>query len=99
VSAKIRRRALIALLSGVTAWPLATRAQQPAGVRRIAVLMGTDENDPVSQSRLEVFRNTLAALGWSEGRNVRYEIRWSAGIRLGCAHRRASSSSSHRMSS
>jgi putative tryptophan/tyrosine transport system substrate-binding protein len=84
----MKRREFITLLSGAAVgWPLAARAQQPAvtvmpptgGVRRIGVLMGQADGDPVAQARLAAFRQALQALGWSEGRNVRFENRWSGG--------------------
>jgi putative ABC transport system substrate-binding protein len=74
----VRRREFVTLVGGAAAWPLCARTQ-PAQVRSIAVLMGTDENDPVSRSRLEVFRNALAELGWTASRNARFEIRWAGG--------------------
>jgi ABC-type uncharacterized transport system substrate-binding protein len=75
-----RRREFITLLSGAAAWPLAAGAQQPGRMRRIGVLMGYDENDPVWKPRLSAFTQTLADLGWTEGRNVRMDLRWSADI-------------------
>jgi putative tryptophan/tyrosine transport system substrate-binding protein len=75
----MRRRGLIALLAGAAAWPLAARAQQDAKVRRIGVFMNFAESDPVGQARLMPFAERLKELGWIEGRNVRLDIRWSAG--------------------
>src|SRR3974390_62027 len=75
----MRRREFITLLPGaVAAWPPAASGQQGERVRRIGVLMGAGtENDPSSQARLSAFRNGLQELGWTEGRNVRFEIRWA----------------------
>ncbi len=72
----MRRRAFITLLGGAVAWPLAARAQQGAPMRRIGVLMGFAESDPAAQSWLAAFRNALTQLGWSEGNNLRIEVRW-----------------------
>ena len=75
----MRRRAFITLLGGVAAaWPLAVRAQQPDRMRLIGVLMGYAESDRVAQSWLAAFRGALPKLGWTEGRNLRIELRWSA---------------------
>jgi putative ABC transport system substrate-binding protein len=61
------------------AWPLAARAQQPQRVRRIAVLMGFAADDPAAQRRVLAFAQALAQLGWTDGRNVRIDVRWSGG--------------------
>jgi putative ABC transport system substrate-binding protein len=72
-----RRRDFISLLGGAAAaWPLAARGQQADRVRRIGVLMGGDENDPARKLRLSAFMQALAGLGWTEGRNVRMDLRW-----------------------
>jgi putative ABC transport system substrate-binding protein len=73
----MRRRDFIAGLGGaLAAWPLAARAQQPAQMRRIGVLMAYDENDPEGKLRLSAFTQGLADLGWTDGRNVRMDLRW-----------------------
>ena len=75
----MRRREFIGLLGGATvAWPLAARAQQPEQKRLIGVLMPYAESDSAVQSWLAAFRAALAKLGWSEGSNLRIELRWSA---------------------
>jgi putative ABC transport system substrate-binding protein len=48
-------------------------------VRRIGVFMGFDENDPAAKPRLSAFTQELADLGWTDGRNVRMELRWYGG--------------------
>ena len=72
----IRRREFITLLGGAAAWPLAARAQQGDRVRRIGVLLPFDEKDPVIKSRISAFTQALAELGWTNGRNVRMDLRW-----------------------
>jgi putative ABC transport system substrate-binding protein len=72
----IARRDFITLFGGAAAWPLAARAQQGERVRRIGVLMGRDENDPVSKSEVSAFTQALGDLGWTDGRNVRMDLRW-----------------------
>jgi putative ABC transport system substrate-binding protein len=73
----IRRREFIALLGGAAAWPLAARAQQGDRVRRIGWLVPDDENDPWAKSDLSAFTQALAGFGWTDGRNVRMDVRWA----------------------
>jgi len=78
----MRRREFIGLLSGAVTsieWPFAARAQWPAGMRRIAVMMTNTESDPEGQARAAAFRQGLEELGWSDGRNLRVEWHWSGG--------------------
>ena len=72
----MRRREFITLLGGAAAWPLAARAQQVDRVRRIGVLLSGDENDPVRKAFVSAFAQSLAGLGWTDGRNVRMDVRW-----------------------
>jgi putative ABC transport system substrate-binding protein len=72
----MRRRAFITLLGSAAAWPLAARAQQAERMRRICVLMTLAAGDPQSQARLAAFQQALQQLGWSDGRNVRIDLRW-----------------------
>jgi putative ABC transport system substrate-binding protein len=74
----IGRREFIAGL-GAAAWSLAARAQQGERVRRIGVLLAGDENDPLAKTRLSAFTQALADLGWTDGRNVRIDLRWAGG--------------------
>jgi putative ABC transport system substrate-binding protein len=76
----MKRRDFIALLGGAVAWPVVARAQQGDRVRRIGVLIGGDENDPVWKLRLSAFTQALADLGWTDGRNVRMDLRWGDDI-------------------
>jgi putative tryptophan/tyrosine transport system substrate-binding protein len=74
----VRRREFIALLGVATAvWPLAARARRPDRMRLIGVLIGFAESDPAVQSWLATFRDALAKLGWTEGSNLRIELRWA----------------------
>jgi len=70
----IRRREFIAGLGGTASWPLTARAQQGDRVRRIGLLLGGDENHSVLLSAL-AFEQALAGLGWTNGGNVRMDIR------------------------
>jgi putative tryptophan/tyrosine transport system substrate-binding protein len=74
----MRRREFITLLGSLAAgWPLAAPAQQPK--RRIGLLMPNAEDDPEGQARVRAFLDGLQQLGWTDGRNVRVDIRWTAG--------------------
>jgi putative ABC transport system substrate-binding protein len=70
----MRRRDFITLVGGAAAWPLAARAQQGERVRRIGVLMGGG-NDPVAKAYISAFTQALADLGWTDGRNMRIDLR------------------------
>jgi len=67
------------LLGGAAAWPLTAGAQQGDRVRRIGVLAPYDENDPVAKTYVSAFTHALADLGWTDGRNVRMDVRWAGG--------------------
>jgi putative ABC transport system substrate-binding protein len=71
----IRRREFITSLGGAVAWPVAARAQQRERMRRIGVLLQYDESDPAWKPRLSAFTKALADLGWTDGRNVRTDLR------------------------
>jgi putative ABC transport system substrate-binding protein len=73
----MRRREFITLLgSAAAAWPVAARAQQEGRTRRIGVLIRGIETDGVVQAQLGALREVLAQRGWTDGRNVLFEIRW-----------------------
>ena len=76
----MRRREFITLVGGAAAaWPLGARAQQPAPMRRVSLLLGIAENDPEARSRVKAFQQGLRDLGWLEGRNIRIDYRFSDG--------------------
>jgi putative ABC transport system substrate-binding protein len=72
----VKRREFITLLGGAAAWPLAARAQQPAGMRRIGVLTAFADNDAEAQANITAFRQSLEKVGWIEGRNLAIDYRW-----------------------
>src|SRR5499425_3525802 len=77
---RVKRREFITLLGGgAAAWPLAARAQQGERVRRIGVFMSLAADDKQGQARLAAFLQGLQELGWTDGRNVRIDIRWGTG--------------------
>ena len=76
----MKRRTFITLLgAAATAWPLAARAQQPHGFRRIGVFIDLAEDDPEGQARVALLKRGLQDLGWREGQNLRIEYRWAGG--------------------
>jgi putative ABC transport system substrate-binding protein len=76
----MRRREFIALLGGsALVMPVMARAQQTERVRRVGVLMSVAADGPDGQPRLAAFLKGLQELGWTDGRNVRIDLRWGAG--------------------
>src|SRR6266566_5085511 len=75
---QLKRREFITLLGGAAvAWPLAARAQQPARMRRVGILLPAVADDSQFQTFVGAFLQALALLGWTIGRNVRIDTRWS----------------------
>src|ERR1700719_1185393 len=73
----IARRRFLSALGVAAAWPLATHAQQSGKIPRVGVLpTGYRQSDPEGQARIGAFTETLGKLGWSDGRNIRLEVRW-----------------------
>src|SRR6516225_4571174 len=75
----MKRRTFIAGLGSAAAWPVVARAQQAVRVRRIGVLMGQEENNPTVKSAFTAFTQALADLGWTDGHNLRMDVRWAGG--------------------
>jgi putative ABC transport system substrate-binding protein len=75
----MNRREFITLVGGAAAWPLAARGQQAQRMRRIGVLAPYDESDPVMKPRVSAFTQALARFGWTDGRNLRIDLRWAGG--------------------
>jgi putative ABC transport system substrate-binding protein len=72
----MRRREFITLLGGAAAWPLAARAQSPAGkIYRLGILYPGKPPEPL----VDVLRERLKELGYREGHNIAYEYRWAEG--------------------
>jgi len=71
----VKRRTFVVGLGSAVAWPLAAQAQQDGRARRIGILSGRDETDPIDQTQQNALREELAKLGWIEGRNVRFDFR------------------------
>ena len=95
----LQRREFIATLGGAAAWPLAARGQQAQRMRRIGVLAPYDESDPVMKPRVSAFTQALAGFGWTDGRNVRIDLRWPAATSIGYERSRRSWSACNPISS
>jgi putative ABC transport system substrate-binding protein len=78
----VQRRDFFAALAGAVATipalsPRPATAQQAEKVRHIGVLMGWSESDPAFSRFVSAFLDKLTRLGWTDGRNVRIEQRWT----------------------
>jgi putative ABC transport system substrate-binding protein len=71
----MRRREFLGALGGAAAWSTVARAQER--MRRVGILMGYAEGDPEAQQRVTILRQALENLGWTNDRNVQFEIRWA----------------------
>jgi putative ABC transport system substrate-binding protein len=73
------RRTFIVLLGGTAVcWPRIASAQESV-MRRVGVLMNTSPDEPVAEPRIAALQQSLQEAGWSVGRNLRIDIRWSGG--------------------
>jgi putative ABC transport system substrate-binding protein len=75
----MRRRDFTTLLTGLTMWPLAVRAQEGERVRRVGLLMGLPANDPGGRSKATALKRGLEELGWKDGRSLEIQDRWPGG--------------------
>src|SRR5262245_42945598 len=76
----LNRRELVLLLGTTAALPPLTAVTQQTGpMRRIGILMSTRGGDPLGEARLAAFLQALQPLGWVDGRNLRKDVRWTAG--------------------
>jgi putative ABC transport system substrate-binding protein len=76
----MHRREFFALIGGAAAvWPLAGRTQQGESIRRVGMLMPYSKGDADGQAVIAAFQRRLQDLGWAEGSNIRFEIRWAGG--------------------
>ena len=77
---QMRRRQFITLLGGAAvACSLSARAQQGGRMPRVAVLTPFAESDPEAQTWFKAFVQGMQAVGWTDGRNVRIDLRWAGG--------------------
>jgi putative ABC transport system substrate-binding protein len=82
----VRRREFIAVVGAAATWPLTARAQQSDKMRLIGVLLAAVERDTAGQARLAAFRSALGKFGWTEGSNLRIEVRWSTDPEVAARH-------------
>src|SRR5215813_4856353 len=76
----MRRRDFIKAIAGsAVIWPLTVREQQGDRMRRVGIIIGPTAGEPENKDRINALLPELTHLGWAEGRNVRIEIRASAG--------------------
>ena len=76
----MKRREFLAFVGGFAAsWPTVTSGQSANSVRRIGVLLAATPDDLQYQSRLKAFSERLAQLGWTEGHNLKIDVRWGGG--------------------
>ena len=77
----MERRQFITVLGGAAAaWPVGVRAQQPERMRRIGVLMTLAADDPEAPTRIGAFLQGMQEFGWTIGRNIRIDYRWSPDV-------------------
>ena len=78
----MRRREFVTLLGSVAVvWPLAARAQQTGRLRRVGVLIPyPDDHEPLAKDFLSALRQRLHELGWDEGRNIRFDYRFTGQV-------------------
>jgi putative tryptophan/tyrosine transport system substrate-binding protein len=84
----MKRRTFITLMgSAAVAWPVVARGRDASTLRRIGVLMNLAAGDAVGQFRITVFLKALQQLGWTDGGNVRIDVRWpGSDLELGRRH-------------
>jgi putative tryptophan/tyrosine transport system substrate-binding protein len=76
----MRRREFISFLaSGAAALPRTARAQQGELPRRVGMLLPYLDGDAEGRAVVAAFQRGLQDLGWTEGRNIRFDIRWAGG--------------------
>jgi len=74
-----RRTFLAGTGAALLAAPRSAEAQQPDRVRRIGLLLPYIESDSQAQARVSALRAALQELGWADGRNARFEFRYTEG--------------------
>src|SRR6516162_624242 len=78
ITGMTRREVITLIGGGMAAWPSTPWAQPAQRIRVVGVLMSPG-NDSRSQANLAQLRDALQELGWTDGLNVRLEVRWAGG--------------------
>jgi putative ABC transport system substrate-binding protein len=73
----MKRRHFITLIGSIAAWPLTASAQQSARPRRLGILMSYEKDSKEFQAWLTTFKDAMERLGWTEGKNISFEPRWT----------------------
>jgi putative ABC transport system substrate-binding protein len=74
----MQRRKFSTILGGAATWPLAARAQQPAGTPKLAIWMGRPD-DAEGRRLATAFRAGMLALGWTIDSNIHADFHWVTG--------------------
>jgi putative ABC transport system substrate-binding protein len=74
----MRRREFLGFVgSAAVAWPLAAQAQQATPMRRVGVFLYFKEEDLILNAYFAAFQKQLLALGWSVGKNLQIDYKWT----------------------
>ena len=75
----MRRRDFIKAVAGLgMTWSLAAHAQQTSKAKQVGILIGVAD-DLEGRARLAALQTGMQQLGWAEGQNVRFDVRFTAG--------------------
>jgi putative ABC transport system substrate-binding protein len=77
---RMNRRHLIKAIGLTSAWPHIALAQQSPTIRRVAVFLGAlTADDATAKLQISTLQDGLRRLGWTEGRDIRFDFRFSRG--------------------
>jgi ABC-type uncharacterized transport system substrate-binding protein len=75
----MKRREFIAVLGGAAAVSVLPSRVHSEPARNVGVLVGASEDDADGRARVALITQGLNELGWTEGRNIRFDYRWAGG--------------------
>ena len=74
----MQRRDFMKVIAGsAVAWPLAAQAQQATSIRRVGMFVYFKEEDLILNTYIAAFQKQLLALGWSAGKNLQIDYKWT----------------------